>query len=217
MTSPHAPGSTIDPPSGRVTHTRDPAQERSAPHVSATEERAHEAFSRGDTRAVLTALMHGYGDEISRHCFYIVNDRHAAEDLRQAVFVQAAEDLARFQGRSSWRTWLRSIARHRAIDAVRRRRRWRKRLLFTDAVPEIAGSSGELEKLDYPKFEQALYTCLDKLAPRTREMVLLRYMENLSYAEISALTGARLDAVRKRVHRTMPQLRACLEQRGVEP
>ena len=206
---------------------REQAQDRAAGRAQAEAE-ARRAFEQGEYRAVLATLMQTYGDEVYRICFYIVNHRALAEDLRQAVFLQAMEQMRHFEGRSSWRTWLSRIARNRAIDAMRLRKRWLRRVIPADSVPDdpavsvdvspavLVDSSDPIAQIDRPVFAQSLQACLDKLPPSAREMVLLRFVEDLPYGEIARLVEQNPEAVRKRITRALPQLRKCLEQKGDE-
>jgi RNA polymerase sigma-70 factor (ECF subfamily) len=195
----------------------DPA--RSTAARDAAESRAHEALGRSDHRAALTVLMDAYGDDIYRFCRRLTGDAQLAEDLRQVIFMQAFEDLARLAPRSTLRAWLYGIARHRCLDACKGRRRWRKRFHLTDAVPEQAEptTANPADALDQTALQRALAHCLDKLDVELRMLILMRYHDGLSYTELSGAFKAEPATLQARVTRAMPGLRRCVGGQGVTP
>jgi DNA-directed RNA polymerase specialized sigma24 family protein len=115
------------------------------------EDEAREARARGDHRGALTILMHAYGRDLHRHCFQVLRDRDLADDVHQTVFVQAYRDLPGFAGRSSLRTWLYGIARHRCLDAMKIGARWRRRFVRADGGGPPDGWQDEvLARIDQP-------------------------------------------------------------------
>src|SRR5262245_14618748 len=81
-----------------------------------------ELIQRGDLRSALTSLMRRHGVAVYRYCREELHDRTLADDVHQQIFIQAYRDLMRFAGRSTLRTWLFAIARHRVLDAAKSRR-----------------------------------------------------------------------------------------------
>jgi RNA polymerase sigma-70 factor (ECF subfamily) len=165
------------------------------------------ALAQGDRRGALTLLMDRYGAAIYRFAYHMTRDRTLADEVRQQVFVEAYRDLATYERRSSVRTWLFGIARHRCLDATKMRERWVRR--FKNEVAEEPAY--ELADLDRSRLASALERCIEKLAPAAREAVLLRYQQELSYDEAAAVTGDRAGTVQQRVGRALPMLRKCVE------
>src|SRR5262249_11547038 len=79
--------------------------------------------ANGDMKGALRRLMQRHGTSVYRYCREALRDRALAEDVQQQVFVSAFRDLPKFSGRSTVRTWLFAIARHRVLDAAKSRRR----------------------------------------------------------------------------------------------
>jgi len=176
----------------------------------------HEALSRRDFRRALALLMDRYGDAIYRFVYEMTHDEGLADDVRQQVFVEAFRDLERFEGRSSVRTWLFGIARHRALDATKSRRRWWQR--FKNEAPAdgedgVAVADGPDRATEHGELALVLAHCLEKLQPAAREAVVLRYQQELSYDEVAAVTGDRVGTLQQRVARALPVLRKCVEAR----
>ena len=174
-------------------------------------------IAANDCRAALEILMDEYGEVVHRYCVSFLARATGAEDLVQDVFLDAFLALPRFQLTTGCRAWVLAIARHRCIDEARKTTRWRKVLHESDkdgppdaVVPDSPpGSEGGV---DVP-----LEQCLDRLSPVGREVVNLRYRQELSYDEIAAVTGASAATLRVRALRALEALRRCLEKKGIGP
>ncbi|MCB1035509.1 MAG: RNA polymerase sigma factor [Acidobacteria bacterium] len=183
-----------------------------------SESLASERLAAKRYEEVLEVLMEAYGNALFRYCQQQLRDRDLAADVHQTVFVQAFDALHSFGGRSSFRTWLFGIARHRCLDAAKIRRRRERRFQLTDRLPEAPSEGlGPEERLSGHRRRRALADCLASLAPRIRDAVLLRFQQGLSYVEMSTLAGERAPTLQARVVRALPNLRRCLEEKGVTP
>jgi RNA polymerase sigma factor (sigma-70 family) len=165
--------------------------------------------------------MRDHGDEILRFCVSMLHDQAAAEDARQTIFVDAWQALDSYAGQGSLRGWLFGIARHRCLDAARsgRRRRWRFWLAAdpgADDAPAADGPGDPGSDLDQRHRAAVLRDCLRRLPAGTRVAVLLRYEDGLAYEEIARMSRERAPTVQARVARALPQLRACVEAKGVQ-
>lgn len=173
------------------------------------------ALAQGDRRRALTLLMDRYGSAIYRFAYEMTRDGNLADEVRQQVFVEAYRDLSTFQRRSSLRTWLFGIARHRCLDATKMRNRWLRR--FKNEVEEEPAYEAASVDLDRSRIAAVLERCIEKLAPAAREAVLLRYQQELSYDEAAAVTGDRAGTLQQRVGRALPVLRKCVENQLAVP
>lgn len=174
------------------------------------------ALDRSDRDAALAVLMRAYGTSLYRYCREMVVDPDLAEDVHQMTFVQAYESLPRFARRSSLRTWLFGIARHRCLDALKMNRRRRRRFGGMEEAPDRPGPTKSVEeRLTERVLTGALEACLRKLAPRARAAILLRFQQGLSYPEIARLSGESAPTLQARVARALPVLRRCIENQGV--
>jgi RNA polymerase sigma-70 factor (ECF subfamily) len=175
------------------------------------------AIAAGDRRRAVQLLMETYGPAVFSFCCRIVRDRALAADVQQEVFVQAYRDLETWEQRASARSWLFGIAHHRSLDAIKARSRHGNRFVSDEEAGERSGVDVDpLPRLDAAVRARALEECLARLTPQARSAVLLRFQEELSYEELCALSGEKSDTVRARVVRTLPVLRACLAEKGIE-
>jgi RNA polymerase sigma-70 factor (ECF subfamily) len=173
-----------------------------------------EAWKAKDPKQTLTLLMSHYGDAIYRHCRLMLPERLVA-DTHQQIFIDAYRSLASFEGRSAYKTWLYTIARHRCLDALKAERRWWQRF-SSEPLPEDVPSveSSALDHLEQHQIVAALDVCLRLLPPMTRTAVALRYQEGFSYEEMSDICRERAGTLQQRVARALPLLRRCVESKG---
>jgi RNA polymerase sigma-70 factor (ECF subfamily) len=169
------------------------------------------ALVGGDTRAALHRLMQRHGRAVYRYCRIALNDAVLADDIHQQVFIEAFRDLPGFAGRSTVRTWLFGIARHRVLDAAKRRRRARSRFQVAagDDLPDPRPSPGE--GLDDARRQATLVTCLAALDEPIRTAVLLRYQQGLTYEEMAEICGEKAGTLQARVSRALRKLRDRLD------
>lgn len=166
------------------------------------------ALERFDHHLALEIMMNAYGDALHRYCRRMVGEP-LAEDIHQMSFVYAYESFEGFRGQSSLRAWLYGIARHRCLDALRKEKR---RGPSTDDVPDITAPGPQLDHRLAER--QVLEDCLGRLKPKIREAVILRYIEGLSFAEMSAACEEDSGALERRVARALPLLRKCIEAKS---
>ncbi len=169
-----------------------------------------------DRRAKIIELMRVHGDAVLGFCMRMVRDLALAKDLRQQVFVEAYRDLDRFEGRSSLRAWLFTIARHRCLDALKAQQR-QGRLIENDeqAMLDVEDPGpGPIDHVDHARLTAALETCMQRLSPNVRATVLMRFQAETTYEKLAALLGATADTLQVRVARALRLLRRCLQRKG---
>ncbi|WP_311774653.1 sigma-70 family RNA polymerase sigma factor [Streptomyces sp. AK010] len=152
----------------------------------------------GDPAAV-DRFVRALRPDVVRYVAHLSSDPQAADDLAQDTFLRALGSLHRFEGRSSARAWLLSIARRAVIDSYRYAAA-RPRLCVTDdwrVTVESAQPTG------LPGFEDgvALLDLLDALPDERREAFVLTQLMGLPYAEAAEASGCPVGTVRSRVAR----------------
>jgi RNA polymerase sigma-70 factor (ECF subfamily) len=137
-------------------------------------------------------------------------DVGAVEDVLQDVWVDVVRGVGRLAEPGAFTAWVFRIARDRAYLVLRKRRRPVLSLADPGEVPDGAEDAG----LDAEERE-AVRAGLDALPPGHREVLALRFVEDLSYDQIAVVVGCPVGTVRSRLHHAKRALRAVLEQRGV--
>lgn len=167
---------------------------------------------RGDVNTALQRLMERHGGAVYRYCRVALGDEALADDVHQQVFLEALRDLASFGRRSTIRTWLLGIARHRVLDAAKQRRRAWSRVDEIVAEPaDTRGCPGE--SLDGARLQDALVTCMRELDPQVATAILLRYQQGLTFEEMAGICGEKAGTLQARVARALRRLRARIESR----
>ncbi|MFV6028893.1 sigma-70 family RNA polymerase sigma factor [Streptomyces sp. NPDC056264] len=150
--------------------------------------------------------------DVRRYVTYLSADRQAADDLTQEVFLRALAALPRFQGRSSARTWLLSIARRTVVDSLRHAAA-RPRLSDRD---DWQAEAEHTQPRGLPGFEDgvALAELLAAIPTERRDAFVLTQLLGLPYAEAAEAIGCPVGTVRSRVARARTSLVALI--RGAE-
>lgn len=161
-------------------------------------------FAQGPCRdeEKLEALMQTYGTQVKRLCCLYLKDVSLAEDAAQETFIKAWRSLGTFRGGCSERTWLMHIAVNTCRDVLRSA--WFRRLDRRITPEELPLNSPAPE-------EPALAEAMMSLPVREREVILLRYYEQLPADEIAQLLRVPLNTVRSRLARGKKKLRLMLE------
>jgi len=185
--------------------------DEAAEHAGHDERDIRAALGSGDVRRALTLMMNRYGDDVYRLAYAMTHSHHLAEEVRQQVFVEVYRDLASFSGRTSLRAWVFGIARHRCLDVSKKHRRWTVRFKNEPPPDEELDDQEPDRELDRSRLAKILAACLAKLAPAARDAVVLRYHQDLSYDEASAIAGDNAGTLQQRVARALPALRRCVD------
>ncbi|MFH0515645.1 sigma-70 family RNA polymerase sigma factor [Streptomyces sp. M41] len=156
------------------------------------------AAAGGDTEAV-DRFVRALQRDVRRYVASLADDATAADDLTQETFLRALSALHRFEGRSSARTWLLSIARRAVADSLRRAA-CRPRTADMDDW-QIAVE--RTQPLDLPGFDEgiALMELVDSLPGDRREAFVLTQLLGLPYAEAAEASRCPVGTVRSRVSR----------------
>ncbi|MFE9257287.1 sigma-70 family RNA polymerase sigma factor [Streptomyces sp. NPDC006879] len=193
--------------------TRTPTP-RSAARESADESATRLALAArdGDPDAV-EGFVRALQRDVWRYVAHLSADPQSADDLSQDTFLRALGSLHRFEGRSSARTWLLSIARRTVVDSLR----------YNAARPRLSdrddwqSAAEQAQPQGLPGFEDgiALAELLAAIPAERREAFVLTQLVGLPYAEAALAGGIPVGTVRSRVARarsTLMQLIADSEE-----
>lgn len=150
-------------------------------------------------------LYEVYLDRLYRYIFYRVgNNRELAEDLVQSVFVKAWEKLDTFQ-KGSFQAWLYTITKHNIIDYIRAQ----KKQISLDET--IADEKEAIEEGVHKKLEmQRIQHALKFLTVEQREIIILKFVEELPNQEIAKIVNKNETAIRALQYRALKELRKIL-------
>jgi RNA polymerase sigma-70 factor (ECF subfamily) len=165
------------------------------------------AMARRD-RSAWNAMYERHVRDVFGLVYHLVGgDRHVAEDVNQEVWLLAIERFDRFDPRSGrFRDWLLGIARHRALRHYRSPPGQAVQVPY-DGLPDGLPPPELLEGRERADVVRAALLCLHD---GSRNVLLAKYAEGLSVAEIAAQTGRSPKAVESLLSRARSQLRALL-------
>lgn len=157
-------------------------------------------FLAGDSRAFDT-LFARYQEYVYRIVYGILGTPEEARDVTQDVFVQVYRRLPGFRRGSRFATWLYRIAVNRAVDAARsaRGRRWLPLLDTAYSIPDPADSPEQAAGKGAER--DMVQSALMSVPLQHRDVLVLRYYQDLSIEEIAETLGCSVSAAKVRLHR----------------
>lgn len=172
---------------------------------------------RNDTPALISAALENpaafgmlydrYVQHIYRYAYSRVEDERVAEDITSQTFMAAYEALEKYREQGYFSAWLFRIAQSEITNHFRRSRRE----VGLDATERLAGADDALGSVIQDEEMGRLRFLIRKLNDNDRELIRLRYVADLSFAEMAELLGKREDAVKKSVYRLLERLKGQME------
>ena len=165
---------------------------------------------------LLDRLIVEYQHRLLRYLLYLTGNRELAEDLFQETWMRVLVRGGQFTGAARFDTWLFTIARNLLIDFRRRRTMASLEELSAGAEDdrpfEIASPDpNPFDRYVLGENKTLVAEALLSLEPLYREVLLLRFHEELALDEIAAVTGAPLSTVKSRLYRGLAALRPRME------
>ncbi|MBU8879155.1 RNA polymerase sigma factor SigX [Bacillus sp. FJAT-29790] len=165
--------------------------------------------------SVFDELYRKYHHDVFQFLFYMVKNKELAEDLVQEVYIRVLKSYERFEGKSSEKTWLFSIARNVAIDSFRKQKGWKQRILekFDWSTQQVKDESPIPEEIAMQKEEiQLIYQCLDQCTVDQRMVIVMRYIHELSITETAEALAWTESKVKTTQHRALKVLKKHMEE-----
>lgn len=157
--------------------------------------------------AAFGVLMRAHYEPIFRLVYSIIRHEADARDVCQEIWLAVWKQLPGFRGDAKFTTWLHPIATRRAIDHLRKRRRWFDRFLpfstgddTVESAPEPVTTDDARRQSEVNERSAQLKLALDSLPPKHRAVLALREVQGLSYEEIAAATGIPAGTVMSRLY-----------------
>ena len=184
-------------------------------------------MARTDAELVAEALtgnQSAYREIVDRHGRSVFNlasrllrgDHAAAEDIAQETFLKAFQRLGSFDRQRRLAPWLLRIAHNRTIDVLRQAQLPTAPLDDQLPVPG-AGADGPGVDLERSELRRALEHAIDRLRPGYQADIVLRYQEDLSYAEVAHVMGVPEGTAKTYVRRARRELAEVLAKAGYGP
>ena len=162
-------------------------------------------------RHLVETSLRDYESALVHYTSGLLNgDWDSARDVVQEAFLKLCRQDPELV-ETNVKSWLYTVCRNRAYDLLRRDQRWQ---MNNDALEHIAQSAPDpSESADRSDTGREILDCLQALPANQQDVVRLRFQQNLSYREISTITGVSTGQVGFLLHEAMRRLRALLESR----
>jgi RNA polymerase sigma-70 factor, ECF subfamily len=163
--------------------------------------------------AILETLVEQYQYRLVSYLVSLLGRRDGVDDLVQETWLRILERGGSYDGRSRFEPWLFRVARNLALDAMRKRPLFSLDFKEEEGVRSLPASGGLSPYALAARTQDAerLAHSLQTLEPVFREALLLRFQEDLSLQEISAIVGAPVSTVASRIYRGLATLRPQFE------
>lgn len=195
-------------------------------HATAADElvrQESQAISAGLKRqeaGLLDELIVRYQHRLLRYLLYLTGNREQAEDLFQEVWMRVLVRGGQYNGQARFETWLFTIARNLLIDLRRKRTMSSLDELFEGGTDEDRPMAFELADGEPTPFDHLanmedrtrIAAALLEVDTLHREVLVLRFHEEMSLEEIAKVTRAPLSTVKSRLYRGMAMIRPKLER-----
>ncbi len=168
------------------------------------------ALAASDERAAAEVLIRKYRDPLFHHAAWILKDWQEAIDVTQEVFIRAMRERRFFDEGFNMKAWLYRVTSNLCFNMVRDRKR---RAAILETVPRKTSDEAKQPDLVFKGEQQArILSAMENLSANHRQILMLRYYSDLSYAEISDNLGIKLGTVMSRLSRARSQLIEFLDE-----
>ncbi|OGQ80920.1 MAG: hypothetical protein A3F90_00710 [Deltaproteobacteria bacterium RIFCSPLOWO2_12_FULL_60_19] len=170
-------------------------------------------IARGNQRAFET-LYRRFESRIFRYVSGLLKDTTVAEEVTCEVFFDLWRNATTFRGESAVSTWIFSIARHKALSALRKKAPPHE---SEDVIERLPGEGSDPEKTAAASdLRGKVRQALDLLSPEHREVLELSLYHDLSYEEIAGIAGAPVNTVKTRAFYARQEMKKILRSMGIE-
>jgi RNA polymerase sigma-70 factor, ECF subfamily len=158
----------------------------------------------------ISEIYHLHYLDVYRFLICFSGNQDEAEDMTQEVFIRVLKNISSFNGSSSLKTWIFSIAKHVAIDHHRRKR-------FSSIFKEgffkhiVSKEKGPTEILERSEMHQLVHEAISKLKPNYKAVVLLRGINEFSIKETAEILHCSESKVKVDYHKALTDLKKKLK------
>jgi RNA polymerase sigma factor (sigma-70 family) len=168
-------------------------------------------LAQAGDRAAFARLVRRHQDAVHRFILRMLGSHEEALELTQDTFIKAWQALPQWQPHAQFKTWIYRIASNTAMDALRRRKIVEIVPLEEDYDAPASGPGPDVQLQSRQRL-RSLESALAALPAEQREAILLREIEGLSYAEISAALNVHEGTVKSRLARARETLASAVRE-----
>lgn len=158
----------------------------------------------------LEKLYSEHFPRVYRTAFFVTGDHQMAEDVAQEAFFKAFTNLHKLQERKKFGSWINVIASNYAVDLIRKN----KKVFFTDNMETYSGEAHEDkpdENWEKEESMQEVRDALSRLEPEEREILVLKYFNEMSIKDMAKMLNTPSGTVKSRLFRARDKVRILLQ------
>ncbi|HSE43135.1 MAG TPA: sigma-70 family RNA polymerase sigma factor [Acidobacteriota bacterium] len=167
------------------------------------------AAQKGDQHA-FQMLYESYHDRFYNITYYTLKDIHLTEDTVQTIFLKIYRGLPSYRFESSFLTWAYRIAINEAKNQLRNKRNELPLAVLSGTAHEIHSNAGPHEDQLIQQREAIVRRAVMELSPKLRTVIVLKYVNSLSYEEIASVLNCSQGTVASRLNRAVEKLESIL-------
>lgn len=160
--------------------------------------------------AAFTDLFRMHETQVYRLAITILHNEQDAEDVVQDVFLRIFQQINRYQGKSSFKTWLTTIVVNTCRDRLRRKKV--RKAFSLDWIRGHASDQDVAQEVSERQDTQQLWSCVNQLDDKLRIPLILHYHERISCDEIGQILGVKTSTIYARLNKARKQLRATYQE-----
>lgn len=167
-----------------------------------------------DNERIFNQLVKDYSEQLWWHVRRMVGTQEDADDLIQEIFLKVWNALPSFRGESGLYTWIWRIATNETLNWLRKER-VRAALRFSSIDAEMERRIQADPFFNGTEAQRELSKAVAKLPEKQRQIFVMRWWDELSYDEISAITGTSVGALKASFHIAQKKIKLNLEELDV--
>lgn len=168
------------------------------------------ALYADNPRLAMDMVVRKYRERLFYHAAYITKDSQEAYDLVQEVFIRAMREPRFFEADFRQKAWLFRVTSNLCFNLVRDRRR--RGAILEQSFRDEHREADQLDQVFGGEQRKEVLAAIDQMSEDHKEILLLRYYDDLSYAEIAEVLDVALGTVMSRLSRARRRLQEVLEQ-----
>lgn len=180
-----------------------------------TDEKLCRLVQQGDTE-YFGIIVKRYESKMKRYATRFLLNKEESEDIVQDIFIKAYQNIQSFQTSKKFSSWLYRIAHNELINTIRKRQRKSWLSLDLDALfPHPVSTENPSRDTEQEITKEMTNRCLSKLSAKYREVLILYYLQDLSYREIADILHVPISTVGIRIKRGKDALRNICNKQGI--
>ena len=179
------------------------------PELDPEESSLIRAAQRGDHGA-FQQLYESYHDRFYNVAYYTLKDIQLTEDTVQTIFLKIYRGLPTYRFESSFLTWAYRIAMNEARNQLRNKKNDLPLAVINGSIHEIHEKAGPHEDHMIQQREEIVRRAVMELTPKLRTVIVLKYVNGLSYDEIASILNCSQGTVASRLNRAVEKLESIL-------